>query len=228
MITPALYSWVNVSGFWDPYGNTEHLKVAVVNEDKGASSDLTGDIDVGVQMMEKLHNNDKLGWQFMDRGEAEHAVKSGDVFASIIVPEDFSSDFVSLFQGTYSQPTLEYQVNEKINAIAPKVTDSGSSTLESTISRTFNENVAKSVSTELRNSGGDLSDRINSTAGNTANSFSETADTVANSRNSLADVTATIDDARPTIAQARKSLSSVQTTIDDAQQALNSVSYTHL
>ena len=223
MITPALYSWVNVSGFWDPYGNTEHLKVAVVNEDKGASSDLTGDIDVGVQMMEKLHNNDKLGWQFMDRGEAEHAVKSGDVFASIIVPEDFSSDFVSLFQGTYSQPTLEYQVNEKINAIAPKVTDSGSSTLESTISRTFNENVAKSVSTELRNSGGDLSDRINSTAGNTANSFSETADTVANSRNSLADVTATIDDARPTIAQARKSLSSVQTTIDDAQQALNQV-----
>ena len=54
MITPALYSWVNVSGFWDPYGNTEHLKVAVVNEDKGASSDLTGDIDVGGQMMEKL------------------------------------------------------------------------------------------------------------------------------------------------------------------------------
>ncbi|MDK8476558.1 MULTISPECIES: YhgE/Pip domain-containing protein [unclassified Corynebacterium] len=223
MVTPALYSWVNVSGFWDPYGNTEHLKVAVVNEDKGASSDLTGDIDVGGQMMEKLHNNDKLGWQFMDRGEAEHAVKSGDVFASIIVPEDFSSDFVSLFQGTYSQPTLEYQVNEKINAIAPKVTDTGSSTLETTISATFNENVAKSVSTELRNSGGDLSDRINSTAGNTANSFSETADTVANSRNSLADVNATIDDARPTIAQARTALGSVQTTIDDAQQALNQV-----
>ena len=42
MITPALYSWVNVAAFWDPYGNTENIKVAVVNEDRGASSPLTG------------------------------------------------------------------------------------------------------------------------------------------------------------------------------------------
>ncbi|QRJ59193.1 YhgE/Pip domain-containing protein [Corynebacterium macginleyi] len=223
MITPALYSWVNISGFWDPYGNTEQLKVAVVNEDKGASSDLTGNIDVGGQIMKKLHNNDNLGWQFLDRDEAAHAVKSGDVFASITVPEDFSSDFISLFEGNYSQPTLEYQVNEKINAIAPKVTDTGSSILETTISATFNESVAKSVSTELRKSGSELSDRISSTAGNTANSFATTADTVANSRNSLADINATINNARPTIAQARKSLGSVRTTIDHAQQALNQV-----
>ena len=86
MITPALYSWVNISGFWDPYGNTEHLKVAVVNEDEGASSEMTGHLDVGGQMIDKLHENDKLGWQFMDREEAEDAVKKGDVFASVIVP----------------------------------------------------------------------------------------------------------------------------------------------
>ena len=153
MITPALYSWVNISGFWDPYGNTEHLKVAVVNEDKGASSEMTGHLDVGGQMIDKLHDNDKLGWQFMDRQEAEDAVKKGDVFASVIVPEDFSANFVSLFKGTYSQPTLEYHVNEKLNAIAPKITDTGASTLDTTISSTFNEQVADSVATELQNSG---------------------------------------------------------------------------
>ena len=75
MITPALYSWVNISGFWDPYGNTEHLKVAVVNEDKGATSEMTGHLDVGGQMIDKLHDNDELGWQFMDRQEAEDAVR---------------------------------------------------------------------------------------------------------------------------------------------------------
>ena len=35
VITPALYSWVNIAAFWDPYGATENIKVAVVNEDKG-------------------------------------------------------------------------------------------------------------------------------------------------------------------------------------------------
>nr|WP_282439157.1 YhgE/Pip domain-containing protein [Corynebacterium kefirresidentii] len=223
MITPALYSWVNISGFWDPYGNTEHLKVAVVNEDKGATSEMTGHLDVGGQMIDKLHDNDRLGWQFMDRQEAEDAVKKGDVFASVIVPEDFSADFVSLFKGTYSQPTLEYHVNEKLNAIAPKITDTGASTLDTTISTTFNEQVADSVATELKNSGGDLSQKINRTASDTADSFSETADTVANSRSQLADVHATIDDARPTIAQARESLGTVQQTVDDAQTALNEV-----
>ncbi|MCZ9307924.1 YhgE/Pip domain-containing protein [Corynebacterium sp. c8Ua_181] len=223
MITPALYSWVNISGFWDPYGNTEHLKVAVVNEDEGASSEMTGHLDVGGQMIDKLHENDKLGWQFMDREEAEDAVKKGDVFASVIVPKDFSADFVSLFKGTYSQPTLEYHVNEKLNAIAPKITDTGASTLDTTISSTFNEQVADSVATELKNSGGDFSQKITRTAGKTADSFSETADTVANSRSQLADVHSTIDEARPTIAQARDSLGTVQQTVDDAQAALNQV-----
>ena len=127
------------------------------------------------------------------------------------------------FKGTYSQPTLEYHVNEKLNAIAPKITDTGASTLDTTISTTFNEQVADSVATELKNSGGDLSQKINRSAGDTADSFSETADTVANSRSQLADVHATIDDARPTIAQARESLGTVQQTVDDAP-----VSYTHL
>ena len=95
MITPALYSWINIAAFWDPYENTENIKVAVVNEDEGASSTITGDLDVGAQLVSQLKENDQLGWQFLDRGAANHAVHSGEVFASITVPKTFSQDFVS-------------------------------------------------------------------------------------------------------------------------------------
>ena len=186
MVTPALYSWVNIAAFWDPYENTGNIKVAVVNEDLGASSDLTGDLDVGAELVKQLKDNDRLGWQFINRDEANHAVHTGDVFASITVPKTFSQDFVSLFQGTYSQPTLEYAVNEKLNAIAPKITDQGASTIDSTISAAFNEQVAKSVAAELRKSGHDLDFRIGDTANRASDSFIRAAQTVAQSRDRLA------------------------------------------
>lgn len=223
MITPALYSWVNIAAFWDPYENTGNIKVAVVNEDEGASSDLTGDLDVGAELVKQLKDNDRLGWQFINRDEANHAVHTGDVFASITVPKTFSQDFVSLFQGTYSQPTLEYAVNEKLNAIAPKITDQGASTIDSTISAAFNEQVAQSVAAELRKSGHDLDFRIGDTASRASDSFIRTAETVAQSRDRLAAVQSSLDNSRPAIAEAREALVTVERTIDDAQIALGQV-----
>ncbi len=34
-ILPSFYAWFNLWAMWDPYGNTGHIKVEVVNEDKG-------------------------------------------------------------------------------------------------------------------------------------------------------------------------------------------------
>jgi len=31
---PALYAWFNIVGFWDPYSQTSHIRVAVANEDE--------------------------------------------------------------------------------------------------------------------------------------------------------------------------------------------------
>lgn len=223
MITPALYSWINIAAFWDPYENTENIKVAVVNEDEGASSTITGDLDVGAQLVSQLKDNDQLGWQFLDRGAANHAVHSGEVFASITVPKTFSRDFVSLFEGTYSTPTLEYAVNEKLNAIAPKITDQGASTIDSQISSSFNEQVAQSVATELRNSGHDLDFRIGDTANRASDTFTRTADTIADTRQDLGRVQANLNNARPAISQAREALVTVERTIDDSQTALGQV-----
>ena len=32
---PALYAWFNIAASWDPYSNTNGLKVAVANTDEG-------------------------------------------------------------------------------------------------------------------------------------------------------------------------------------------------
>ena len=54
LVLPSVYTWYNVVGFWNPYDNTGNLRVCVVNEDAGASSELTGELHVGAMIVEEL------------------------------------------------------------------------------------------------------------------------------------------------------------------------------
>ena len=40
VLVPAMYAWFNDLASWDPYGNTQGLKVAVANSDEGYRGDL--------------------------------------------------------------------------------------------------------------------------------------------------------------------------------------------
>ena len=43
-IVPSLYAWFNIAASWDPYSNTNGLKVAVANTDEGYESHVCGSI----------------------------------------------------------------------------------------------------------------------------------------------------------------------------------------
>ena len=145
LVLPALYAWVNIVAFWNPYGNAEHIKVAVVNEDAGASTELTGEVNVGDQVVDQLKTNDQLGWQFMDHDDAMDSVRSGASYAAIVMPPDFSKDLLTIITGDFVQPRLEYYTNEKANAIAPKITEVGASTLDTQINSKFVATVAQTI-----------------------------------------------------------------------------------
>ena len=61
LVMPAFYSWVNISAFWDPYLETGNIAVAVVNEDRGATTEETGSVNVGKQVTEQLKDNHQIG-----------------------------------------------------------------------------------------------------------------------------------------------------------------------
>ena len=68
-ILPSFYAWFNLWAMWDPYSNTGHIKVAVVNEDQGDK--IRGKkINVGNTLEDTLKNNDKFDWQFVSREKA--------------------------------------------------------------------------------------------------------------------------------------------------------------
>lgn len=133
---PSLYAWFNIEASWDPYSQTDQIPVGVVNEDSGA--DVRGEeIHVGDELIVTLEENDSFDWHFVDYDEAMEKVEYGDFFSVIVIPENFSESLATVVQANPEKATVEYFVNEKINAIAPKITEKGASVIVDQISNNF-------------------------------------------------------------------------------------------
>ena len=142
IIVPSLYSLINIDASWDPYSNTKGIKIVVINEDKGAVYK-EQDINLGNELVKKLKDNDKLGWVFIDdKDVASQGLLLEKYYATIEIPEDFSKDATTLVEKDVIKPKLIYTVNEKKNAIAPKMTDSGIDTVKNQL----DENIVKTMS----------------------------------------------------------------------------------
>lgn len=137
MIIPLLYAWFNIKALWDPYSNTGELPIAVYSDDQTATFQ-DKSVNIGDEVLKNLKKNKQLGWRFVDsKKELDKGVQSGKYFAGIYLPKDFSKDLLSFTSGDINKPKIEYSINEKINAIAPKITSKGASSIQSQISEEF-------------------------------------------------------------------------------------------
>ena len=143
-VVPSLYAWFNIFSNWDPYGQsaTSRIRVAIANVDRGA--DLFGiQLEVGEQLVEGLQANKQIGWVFCESPEeALKRVYSGDCYAALVVPADFSKNIVSFMTLKFEHPTLVYYENGKKNAIAPKITGKAKTAVQETVNTTFLQTLA--------------------------------------------------------------------------------------
>ena len=148
-LIPCLYAWFNIFSNWDPYGPdaTSNIRVAVTSEDEGY--ELLGlKLNIGSMVLDGLKSNDQMGWDFVDsREEALEGVRSGKYYAALIVPADFTGDFVSILDTDLRHPQIEYYENEKKNAIAPKITNKAKTAVQDEINATVVETVTNAVTT---------------------------------------------------------------------------------
>lgn len=146
MILPSLYAWFNIKALWDPYGNTAGIKIAVANDDEGTTINNQA-INIGEQLVDMLKDNDSLGWTFVSKKEADDGVLYGDYYASIYIPRDFTKNLSSILSDDLKKPEIVYTYNDKINAIAPKITSKGATTITGEISEQFIRVVSEALLT---------------------------------------------------------------------------------
>ena len=148
-ILPALYGWFNIMSNWSPYSEdkTSKIKVAVTSEDMGVNVLDLVSLNIGDQVMDNLKKNTVIGWQFTEtKDEAVNGVVSGDYYAAIVIPEDFSEQIISVITGFIEHPHVEYYENMKRNAIAPKITGKAQTSVTQQINETFQGEIVSVVS----------------------------------------------------------------------------------
>ena len=235
-ILPSLYAWFNIKASWDPYSQeaTSQIKIGVVNNDEGTI--LNGEaVNIGDQVIEELKKNDLMGWQFASEEEAEKALDEGTYYATLTIPGSFSNDLTSLVTNDVHKGQIIYRVNEKINAIAPKLTSKGATGVQESV----NETVIKTVSSVLLETGKSLGLEIQDTLlpklASVANSLNELTtkfglinETVAKANDGglkLKDLISQIQSDLPkiqeTLTSAQTLTSSIETFISTSQGSIN-------
>lgn len=219
-LIPSLYAWFNIAANWDPYANTKNIKVAVANEDSGARSDSFGTVDIGSQVVTALHRNKDLGWQFVNEHDAVQGVKSGEYYAAIVLPANFSSRVIGSVEGTTSRSVLKYYVNEKRNAVAPKITDSGANSVDKTINAMFVSTVSDVVASKLAASAGSLESSASQTRASVVSNLNSTIDDIKGLRASLTGMQGTIASAQTSVQSAQSTTAKLSDHMLSAQKTL--------
>ena len=220
-IIPSLYAWINILANWNPYENTSTVPVAVAVEDEGADVAGMGRVDAGAMIRERLEENDQLGWEFVSSAdEARSGVESGRYYAAFVIPADFTSTLAGALEGGTDKARIDYYVNEKANAIAPKVTDTGATELEAQISEEFVRVAATAASEKLTEAARGGRDALTEASGGMAGDLRTAAEAVSGLEGSVDGALGTIDASREAIAQASETLDSLSTAAGDASDTL--------
>ena len=210
---PSLYAWVNIWANWDPYGNTGNLQVAVASNDAGYNIEGV-DINMGESIVDNLHTNDAIGWQFVDEEAAREGVRSGNYYAAVIIPETFSEDVVTFITDETERPAIEYCSNEKKNAIATKITNTGVSTLRTTINEQFVNTVSSTILDVLNLTDNLLSDKGDALVDDLTASLQKT-------QQDLADFTVSVDALIETARSAQELTAAAQALLPDLDGTVN-------
>lgn len=219
-IIPSLYAWFNIAANKDPYGNTANIKIAVANNDAGTENDMLGNLDVGGQIVDTLKENDSLGWVFVNEDKAISGVKSGEYYAAIVIPDNFSESMVSFLSGKIEQPEFDYYLNEKKNAIAPKITDTGANTIQQQVNTEFVSAAAGTVADILNGSVSGIGTKLDDVQNDILTKISTVSDNLKEYEKALDSFNKTVDSSNKLIEKSKKSMATVKS---DANSGVNSI-----
>ena len=152
---PIMYSGFFLGSIWDPYGQVKNLPVAFVNEDKGAQ--LNGQtVNIGQSVEQKLKSNHDLGWEFVNKQQADEGVNSGHFYAVVTVPMDFSAKAASITATQPQQAVIRYTTTPAKNYIGSLVSNQAAEKVKASVAEQITQAYAKGVLENIGKLGGGL------------------------------------------------------------------------
>ncbi|WP_158299931.1 YhgE/Pip family protein [Glycomyces paridis] len=189
VLIPLVYGGLYLWFAWDPYGKLEHMPVAVVNEDTGASVDVDGEttaINGGDQLVDQLKSDRIFDWRFVGADQARRGLEDGDYYMVITVPEDFSTRLASLSGTSPEQATVHFDLNDANGYVAGIM----ASTVEAELRNQINTAVYVTFATTIF---GDLTE-LNAGLTEAASAASDLADGIGTAQSGATDLQNGLDE----------------------------------
>lgn len=125
LLLPLLYGALYLWSFWDPYDRLDKIPVALVNEDKGASTEdddgKSQRIKAGDDIVSGLYDSDTFDWQEMSAKEAKKGVEDGSYYLSLTIPANFSGKLASNSGDNPETGALRVHTNDANNYIVGQI-----------------------------------------------------------------------------------------------------------
>lgn len=138
VIIPLLFTGFNILASWDPFSNTDRLKIAVASKDEGHESDLASlRLNLGDEVLSQLSRNEQVDWVLTNADDALEGTKSGEYYAGIVLPENFSRELLTFYIEDTEPAKLDLYTNEKKNALSTTITERSASGVIERIDESF-------------------------------------------------------------------------------------------
>lgn len=196
LVLPALYAWFNIYAFWDPYGKTDDVSIAVVSNDKDYVDSDGNIINMGEALIEEIKDDENFGFEILD--DADQAVEdlyAGKYYAAIIIEPDFTYNMYNFLTTDMYSPTIKFYQNEKTNAIAVKVVEAAGDEVKQIVNEKYISTVVATLFDKLNafssdvqgNSSTEMLKNTLQKIGNNLQSYSATIDQFISANNALID-----------------------------------------
>ena len=120
MLLPLVYGALYLWAFWDPFGHTNKMPVALVNLDRGAI--VSGEqFNAGAEIAKSLTADGGLDWHVVDLSEARNGVDHGKYYFMVELPPDFSAAIASPVTGQPKKANLIAFYNDANNYISTSI-----------------------------------------------------------------------------------------------------------
>lgn len=177
MIIPFLYSVFFLKSVWDPYGNTGHLPVAVVNKDQSVKFQ-SKNFAVGDQLVYQLKENDDLDWHFVSAKKAQYGLSHKKYYMVITIPENFSKNATTVLNKKPKKMELTYKTNDSLNYIGEVISKQGATQVNASVKESVSEAYADTMFKVIKKVGGGFK-----TAANGAKKLSDGSKTLSDGLN---------------------------------------------
>ena len=144
LLIPVIYSFFYLKSYWDPYGNLQDLKVAIVNLDKGED-----DQNQGNELVQSLIDSGTIKICTVSEDEAQDGLVNGRYYAKITIPEDFTKSLNNAENADREKTVITYSPNKKSNYLAYQIINNVVTKTELSLQAKVSEKVVASLKEKL-------------------------------------------------------------------------------